>query len=651
MKRFAALLLFVAALPSFAQKTRITLEDLVNVVRDRPGVLSPDGRNFAIIDKGQVALQPVTGGPSHPVTSTIGSKSEVSWSPDSKKLAFVSKGSIWVVSASDGEPLQITDGIAGPGDPRGAADHLPKWNPKGKWILYESGRTGSNELWVVTEDGKEKNNLAPLEVYTGEDATNNPSPDHGDAVSSDRFAPNPAWSPDGTRVSYTERSRPYFSGKLKILAFDQTTGRANEPALDVYVAKNDTGGAWAVNTAAWSPDGKTLAVVLQETGWDKVFLIPAIGGKPRQLTKGESEDETPTYSPDGKSIAIVSNRDSPEEHHIWIIPANGSAPRRLTHLSGIEADPQWSPDGQTIYFQRGTVFRAPSTYAAAIHGDHVHPLKPSPPSVYEQAGTPEPEVFHFHGKDGLQLAGILYRPKGYRPGSRYPLVIWAHGGPEGQVVLSLSPWSLYLAQEGYLVFEPNFRGSTGYGEHFRNLNVEDSGGGEIDDIGASVKALVDRGLADPKRVAIGGGSHGGTVVANAVAKLPDTFAAGIEMFGVVDRALFLRYTNRNSRIRWEKKMGGSPEAKPAVYRRANVLPDVDKIRTPLLIMHGEQDPQVPPQESQEFVAALKSAGKTYEYVTYPHEGHGFRQPDHLLDSYQRQLAFLQKYLRQTGPIE
>jgi dipeptidyl aminopeptidase/acylaminoacyl peptidase len=213
------------------------------------------------------------------------------------------------------------------------------------------------------------------------------------------------------------------------------------------------------------------------------------------------------------------------------------------------------------------------------------------------------------------------------------------------VVLSLSPWSLFLAQEGYFVFEPNFRGSTGYGEHFRNLNVEDSGGGEIDDIDASVRALVDHGLADPERVAIGGGSHGGTVVANAVARLPDTFAAGIEMFGVVDRALFLQYTNRNSRIRWETKMGGPPEAKPAIYRRANVLTDVDKIRTPLLIMHGEQDPQVPPQESQEFAAALKSAGKTYEYVTYPREGHGFRQPDHHLDSYQRQLAFLQKYLR------
>ena len=94
-------------------------------------------------------------------------------------------------------------------------------------------------------------------------------------------------------------------------------------------------------------------------------------------------------------------------------------------------------------------------------------------------------------------------------------------------------------------------------------------------------------------------------------------------------------------------MGGPPEAKAAVYRKANILPDVDKIRTPILVMHGEQDPQVPPQESQEFVAALKKAGKSYEYVTYPHEGHGFQQPEHRLDSYKRQLAFLDKYLHPT----
>lgn len=190
----------------------------------------------------------------------------------------------------------------------------------------------------------------------------------------------------------------------------------------------------------------------------------------------------------------------------------------------------------------------------------------------------------------------------------------------------------------------NFRGSTGNGECFRNLNVEDSGGGEIDDIGASVHYLVDQGLADPTRVAIGGGSHGGTVVANAVVKLLDLFAAAMDLYGVVDRALFLQFTNRNSRIRWETKMGGTPEEKPAVYRKANVLPDVDRIRTPLLILHGEQDPQVPPQESAQFAAALLRAGKKFSYFTYPREGHGFTEREHRLDGWQRQLDFLKQYL-------
>jgi dipeptidyl aminopeptidase/acylaminoacyl peptidase len=289
--------------------------------------------------------------------------------------------------------------------------------------------------------------------------------------------------------------------------------------------------------------------------------------------------------------------------------------------------------------------RAGASYVADASGKgYPRLLEPSQPSKYESLGI-TPEVAHFKGKDGLALAGILYKPAGYEPGKRYPAVIWAHGGPEGQVVLSLNPWSLFLAQQGYVVLEPNFRGSTGYGERFRNANVEDSGGGEIDDIGASVKYLVDTSLVDPKRVAIGGGSHGGTVVANAVTKLPDTFAAGIEMFGVVDRALFLLYTNRNSKIRWETKMGGTPEEKSAMYRKANVLLDVEFIKTPLLILHGEKDPQVPPQESAEFAEALKKAGKTYLYFTYPNEGHGFQQREHRKDSYERQLAFLDKYLK------
>jgi dipeptidyl aminopeptidase/acylaminoacyl peptidase len=639
-----SLLLFPGLL--FAQSAQLTLDDLLSggFGRGGGGLLSPDGKFFAKDERGQIALVPVAGGAPKLLTATPGPKSELHWSQNGQYIAFISSGDVWTVSTNGGDPQQLTHDPKGPGDPRGATDHHPLWNPNGHWILYQSGRKGYNEIYVVSEDGKQEKLLAATEIYTGDDVIENTVQDRGDAVSSDRFDPNPAWSPDGTRVSYTERSRQYFSGKLKVLPFDQKTGTAAGPAIDLYTAKNDPGGAWAINTAAWSPDSRTLTIVLQESGWDKLWQIPATGGKPRQLTKGAGEDENPLYSPDGRWIVFHSNRNLPEERHLWIVPAAGGEPHRLTNLSGIESNPQWSPDSIRIYFSLATSLRPPASYVAAASGKgDPQPLEPLQPSKYESLGI-TPEVAHFKGKDGLPLAGILYKPAGYKAGTRYPTIIWAHGGPEGQVVLSLTPWSLFLAQQGYVVLEPNFRGSTGYGERFRNANVEDSGGGEIDDIGAAVQYLIDVGLADPKRVAIGGGSHGGTVVANAVTKLPDTFAAGIEMFGVVDRALFLQHTNRNSKIRWETKMGGTPEQKPAVYRKANVLPDVAKIKTPLLILHGEEDPQVPPQESAEFAEALKKAGKTYLYFTYPNEGHGFQQREHRKDSYEKQLAFLNKYL-------
>jgi len=134
------------------------------------------------------------------------------------------------------------------------------------------------------------------------------------------------------------------------------------------------------------------------------------------------------------------------------------------------------------------------------------------------------------------------------------------------------------------------------------------------------------------------------MVAYAVTRYPELFAAAIEMFGVVDRELFVYRTNPQSSVRWQMKMGGSPSEKPEVYRRANILSSVDKIQAPLLILHGENDPQVPPAESALFAKTLAEHHKTYFYFTYPGELHGFSQPAHRLDAWQKQLAFLEHYL-------
>jgi dipeptidyl aminopeptidase/acylaminoacyl peptidase len=607
-----------------AQTHRFSLEDLVSVEAIGESALSPDGKTFAMTRNGQIVLMPSDGGWPVTLTSTAGAKSGLNWSPDGRTLAYASQGGIWVVPSAGGTPKRLTNAAAGPGDPRQSSDRAPQWSPKGRWILFETGRRGHDNLMVVSEDGMVNNYLT--------------------AGSADEEAPS--WSPDGTRISYTQRAPDYFSGKLDVLKFDPSNGQAAGDPLTLYTSPTDRGGGWSIRKAQWSPDGRTLAVVLQDSGWDNIYFIPASGGAPKAITHGEFEDVNPVFSPDGKSLAVVSSRKNLEEAGIWIVPLDGSAPRPLTRFDtpGMESQPEWSSDGAKIYFHRNRPLQATDLLVADVSGGAPKQLTHTTPKIFD-AALAMPEEVHYRSKDGMDIAAILYKPRDGNPGIKHPAVLWIHGGPEGQDTFRFDGWAQYLAQSGYVVLEPNYRGSTGYGEKFRNLNIEDSGGGEMDDVAAGADYLVKQGLADSKRLAIGGGSHGGTMVAYAVTKYPDLFAAAMELYGVVDRATFNERTNRNSAVRWMMKMGGSPDEKPEVYRKANALLQIDTIKTPLLVMHGESDPQVPPYESAQFVRALKEHHKVVYYFTYPDELHGFSQRDHRLDAWRRQLAFLEKYIQ------
>ncbi len=612
------------AAPPPPESHRLTLDDLLSIEPMGETILSPDGNTFATVRTGQIVLLPSDGSWPITLTSSSGAKSGLSWSPDGQSLAFASQGSIWTVAASGGQPHRLTRSLPGEGDPRQSADRDPRWSPKGDWILFETGRRGHDDLMAVSPDGFSENFLTRTNSDSG----------------------NASWSPDGARIAYTERTPGYFSGKLNVIAFDSESGRAQQP-VTLYTSPVDRGGSWSLRRAAWSPDGRTLAISLQDSGWDNVYLIPSAGGAPKPLTHGEQEDLEPLFSPDGKSLAIVSNRQAPEGAGIWIVPVNGAPAHALTHFPtpGIESAPRWSPNGKTIYFHRTGPLESPDLLASDAAGrSEPKYLSHTLPRNFNGA-LQVPERVQFHSKDGLLISAMLYKPHNLKADTRYPAVLWIHGGPEGQDGFRLDVWAQYLAQQGFLVLEPNYRGSTGYGEKFRNLNVEDSGGGEMDDVAAGAQYLIDKGLADPKRLAIGGGSHGGTITAYAVTKYPDLFAAAIEMYGVVDRATFVERTNRNSAVRWMMKMGGTPLVKPEVYRRADSLAHVDKIHTPLLILHGENDPQVPPFESAQFVKALGTQHKVYYYFTYPNELHGFSQRDHRLDAWRKQLAFLQKYIQ------
>jgi dipeptidyl aminopeptidase/acylaminoacyl peptidase len=622
----AALLLTTAfGAKSHAQEgAHLTLQDLLSVEPIGESALSPDGKTIALTRSGQIVLLPSEGGWPVLLTSTQGGKSSLAWSPDGKRIAYASQGSIWVVAASGGAPHRLTNAPAGGGDPRQATDRAPRWSPQGRWILFQSGRRGINSLLVVSADGGTTSFL----------------------TSAKEEAENGRWSPNGDEIVYVTREKEYFSGRLNLLKFDARSGQPAGEPVTLYTAPVDRGGGWAIRGTVWSPDGKTLATVLQNSGWNHIYLLSPKGGEPRQITDGPFEDENPTFSPDGKSISFVSNRGLLEANDLWLIPASGGEAHQVAKFEtpGIVSEPQWAPDSKSIYFNH----QSPRETSDLL----VQSLNSTTPPKYLTHTTPKnfsaaaqvPERVTWQSKDGKEIAGLLFTPPGAKPGAKLPGVVWVHGGPEGQDDFRADVWAQYLAQSGYVVLEPNYRGSSGYGEAFRNLNVEDSNGGEVDDVAAGAQYLVTRGLADPARLAIGGGSHGGTMTAYMVVHYPDLFAAAIELYGVVDRQLFVERTNPASATRWMMKMGGTPSEKPELYRRANVLLQVDKVKTPLLVMHGENDPQVPPADSAFFVKALREHHKTVFYFTYPGELHGFSQPAHRLDAWQKQLAFLQQYI-------
>jgi len=621
-------LLELNALPSFAQSdVHLTLQDILSSDGIGESALSPDGRTFALTRGEQIVLLTSEGGWPITLTSTQGGKSGIAWSPDGRELAYVSRGNIWVVSATGGEPRQLTNAPPGRGDPRRAGDRNPRWSPKGRWILFESGRRGTDGLFVVSSDGESTNTL------TG------PHGDAGDA----------RWSPSGDQIVYVTREREYFSGRLELIRFDFGSGQRQGEPRTLYTAPVDRGGGWAIHGVEWSPDGQQLVTVLQNSGWDHLYLLSAQDGTPRQLTDGAFDDGDPEFSPDGKSISFVSNRGLLEASNLFVIPAQGGEARQVAKFDvpGVTSNPRWAPDSTHIYFNHQSPLETSDLVVTDLGAATSPRLLTHTTSKNYEVAAQVPERITWRSKDGRQIVGLLYKPKssGARSGAKLPLVVWVHGGPEGQDDFRADGWAQYLAQSGYLVLEPNYRGSSGYGEAFRNLNVEDSNGGEVDDVASGAQYLVAQGLADPARLAIGGGSHGGTMVAYMVVHYPDLFAAAVELYGVVDRDLFVRRTNLPSSIRWMMKMGGTPTEQPKIYARANVLAQVDKIRTPLLVMHGENDPQVPPANSAEFVKALREHHKTVFYFTYANELHGLAQPAHRLDAWQKQLAFLEHYVK------
>lgn len=275
----------------------------------------------------------------------------------------------------------------------------------------------------------------------------------------------------------------------------------------------------------------------------------------------------------------------------------------------------------------------------------------SPPSFFQVTRSPHPGVdlaslvsptlLTFKAHDGELLSGWLYRPKEAKgPG---PIVLSFHGGPEGQEVPSFRSDYQALVSQGIAVFAPNVRGSSGFGKRFVNLDNGALRANAVKDIAACVDAVVKVGAADPKRIGIMGGSYGGYMTMAGLVEYPEMFAAGADLFGVVNFKTFFRHTEAwmaaISKIEY-----GDPDTEGDMLDRLSPLTKIDRVIAPTLVLHGANDTNVPVIEAEQVVASLKKRGIPVEYVLFPDEGHGFQKLPNRIRSTTAIVEWFSKWL-------
>jgi dipeptidyl aminopeptidase/acylaminoacyl peptidase len=620
--------------------------------------------------------------------------SDAGIAPDGSRVAFVAapvgkKGehrsrAIWI--AESGQPArQLTAGTAD--------DHAPRWSPDGTRLLFQSDRLkpGDDEqrLFLLPLGGGE---ARPLGDLSGELSQPAWSPDG-------RFVAVLRQDPESPEAKARKKDRddavvveeePRFT---RLWVIDVESGKA----------RCLTAGEREVRGFAWAPDGKSLvAISTDAVEYDAVlragdvWQIAVAGGLPRHIACLRTMPSSPVVveTESGLVVAMLADghRDQPSDS-IWVVPLGGGDARNLMPgLTGVveEIAPLPGAPGQVaariIERTHGRI------YAVDVTDGTLTPL--TPPALAEQgsvldgitfaangrrvaaiwsdATTPE-EVYlgdvqgaiepvtsfgeAFRGRlqptehvtwlsDGVEIEGILTYPAGYQPGVRYPLVVEIHGGPswqwEDRAMLDWHDWAQMLASRGYAVLMPNPRGSTGYGHAFQQMLQDDVGGGESRDLVAGALAMVERGIADQDRLGIAGWSWGGYLTAWTITQT-DIFRAAVMGAGLsnmvsdhgqgdIPSANLLYYP-------------GQPYDHIDSYWNSSPIRYVAAVRTPTLILHGDEDARVHPAQGMEFFRALKIRGVPVRFVRYPREKHGFEERAHQIDLMQRIIDWFEQHLR------
>ncbi|MBM3810274.1 MAG: S9 family peptidase [Acidimicrobiia bacterium] len=682
MKRLAILLLAACA---FAQQGRISLEQLLGTPFPTEMTASPTGGHIAWVQKAKGVRNIWTASPPEyqaaQLTAYIADDgqeiAQLSWTPDASAIVFVRGGaanrngeipnptsdpvgaqqSIWVVPASGGQPRRLAEGASPAASPdsksvayiakgqvwsvtleggaakqliqaRGQAGSL-RWSPDGALLAMVSNRGDHSFIGVYDLAAKTLRYLDP---------------------SLDRDS-NPVFSPDGKQIAFL---RVAATAQISLFGPKRTADpwsirvadTATAKGKQIWSAEPGRGSVFhavtAENQILWSADGN-LVFPWERDGWLHLYSVPPEGGGARLLTHGEFEVEHVSLSPDGKEILYSANSDDIDRRHLFRVPAAGGPVTPLTSGKGIEWFPVMTSDAKALAFFRSDA-RLPARAAIQMAFGAPRDLVPVD---FPGDALVEPEAVVISAADGMKIRGQLFLPAG-GGAEKKPAVIFFHGGSRRQMLLgwhyldyyhNTYAFNQYLASQGYIVLSVNYRSGTGYGMEFREaFNYGATGASEFNDVLGAGLYLQSRPDVDSARIGLWGGSYGGYLTALGLARASNLFAAGVDIHGVHDWNVVIRnFEPRYDPIARQQAATLAFESSPLAH--------VKGWRSPVLLIHGDDDRNVPFSESVTLAEALRKQGVPFEQLVFPDEVHGFLRYARWLELFEASARFLDRHLK------
>ena len=539
-------------------------------------------------------------------------------SPRGDRVAFIRRGQVWWASLQ-GEPSPVQ-----PFQARGR-EQQPRWSPDGMRLSFTSDRGDHRLIGVYDVAGGALRYLDPSTDMDSE----------------------PAWSRDGRSIAFIRE--PSHGGAVvhgaqridepwSIRVADAATGKGSR----IWKASEGSGSVFhevrADQQLIWAA-GDRLVFPWEADGWTHLYSVAAAGGAATLLTPGAFEVEYVAPAAGGQEFLFNSNQGDIDRRHLWKVAAAGGPPVALTSGQGIEWEAAETSDGKAVAFLRSDAQHP--AHPAILIGKDARDLDPSSiPEGFplQYMVTPQPVTFASAG--GLTIHAQLFLPS-RRSNGRGPAVIFFHGGPRRQMLLGWHSMSYYhnayalnqyLANAGYVVVSVNYRSGIGYGLDFREaLNYGGTGASEYADVQAAARYLRGRLDVDPARIGVWGGSYGGYLTALALARASDVFRVGVDFHGVHD---------------WSKDWElapGDPAAKAAF--ESSPMADVDRWRSPVLLIHGDDDRNVQFGQTVMLADALRKRKVDFEELIFPDEVHDFLLYRHWREGYEAAVRFLNRYLR------